>query len=159
MLLVIVGPDDGYRKKVEEMIIGLGISGKVLFTGYLGGEEKLAALGDADVLVQPSIYEQAARASLEAIMCRTPVIASKNTGLGETIETIGAGYVVEYGDTGGLIAAIRDTLDNPEETRNRTLRARDYVLSNLSVAKQLEKYEAVYQAVIENSVKSGEHRQ
>ncbi len=152
-LLVIVGPDDGHKKNIEKLVTELGISNRVIFTGFLGGKEKLAALVDADALVQPSIYEQGARVSLEAIMCHTPVIASKNTGLGETIEAMEAGYVVEYGDTSGLIEAIRNTLDNPVAAQARTQKAGEYIKANLSVASQTEKYEKVYREVIERSRK------
>ena len=154
LLLVIVGPDDGYQKTVEELIEGLGIGEKVLFTGFLNGEEKLAALVDADILVQPSIYEQAARASLEAMMCNTPVVVSKNTGAGEYIQRMDGGDVVEYGDTDGLIKAIKSTLDNLAAAQVRTQKAREYIKSNVSVASQTEKYEEVYREVIRNSLKS-----
>ena len=148
-LLVIAGPDDGYQKNVEELIAGLGIRDNVIFTGFLGGKDKLAALVDADVLVQPSVYEQGARPSLEAIMCGTPVIVSKNTGAGEDIGQMDAGDLVEYGDTEGMSAAIRKILDNPGEAMQKTDRAREYIRLNLSVEGQVEKYSEIYQEVIE----------
>lgn len=80
VLLVIVGPDDGYRAPLEKLIEDLGLLNKVLFAGFLSGEEKLAALVDADVVVQTSRYEQGAWAPFEAVLCGTPIIVSDNSG-------------------------------------------------------------------------------
>ena len=151
VVLVIVGTDDGYKQVLEKHINDLGIQDRVLFTGYMGGIEKLSALVDADVLVQPSIYEQGARPSLEAIMCNTPVIVSSNTGAGEDIRKMNGGCLVEHGDTDGLRGAIQYIFDNPDEAGTRTQKAREYIRTNLSLAAQTEKYEKLYEEVIENN--------
>lgn len=148
LLLVIVGADDGYEKIIRKLIKELGIDEKVLFTGFLSGKEKLAALVDADVLVQPSIYEQAARPSLEAILCDTPVIVSKNTGAGEDIQNMDAGYLVDYGNTEELTNAMQYILDNPNKAKEKTQKAKEYIKSNLSLSAQVEKYEILYNEVI-----------
>ena len=154
LLLVIVGPDDGYQQTIEKLIKDLGISEKVLFTGFLSGKEKLSALVDADVLVQPSIYEQGARVSLEAIMCGTPVIVSKNTGAGEDIQKMDGGDVVEYGDIAGVIEAMWNALNNPAEAQIRTKNAIEYIKANFSLKIQVDKYEAVYRDAIEINMKA-----
>lgn len=144
VLLAIAGADDGYKHTLEKLISRLNISDRVIFTGFLRGEEKLSAMVDADVLVQTSKYEQSSKTPFEAIMCNTPVIVSKNTGAGEDVASIDAGYLVEYGDKSGLVDAIQDVLDNPDKARNRTEIAKLYIETNLSVARQTEKYESLY---------------
>ena len=151
VVLVIVGPDDGYKQALEKHINNLGIQDSVLFTGFLSGTDKLSALVDADVLVQPSIYEQGARPSLEAILCDTPVIVSGNTGAGEDIRKMDAGYLVEHGDIDGLKGAIQYIFDNPDEVRTKTQKAGEYIRTNQSLAAQAEKFEKLYEEVIENS--------
>jgi glycosyltransferase involved in cell wall biosynthesis len=151
VVLVIAGPDDGYQPDLEKRIYDLGIGNKVLFTGFLGGADKLAALVDADVLVQPSIYEQGARPALEAILCHTPVIVSRHTGAGEDIAKMDAGYLVEHGNPEGLRDAIQYVFDNPDEAGIKTQKAKDYIGKNLSLAAQTEKYEKLYAEVIENN--------
>jgi glycosyltransferase involved in cell wall biosynthesis len=154
VLLVIVGPDDGYRHSVEELVARLGIQDNVLFTGFLGGWDKLAALSDADVVVQPSVYEQTARMSLEAIMCDTPIIVSKNTGAGEIIAEMDGGLLVDYGDTAGLLRAIDETLVNPAEARARTQKAGEHIRANFSLDNRTERFEEVYRDAIAASAKS-----
>lgn len=159
-ILAIVGPDDGYKFVLDKIIDERDLPDKVLFTGFLGGEDKLAALVDADVLVQPSIYEQGARPSLEAILCNTPIIVSRNTGAGEEVEKIDAGCLVEYGNNIELRDTIQYILDNPGEAQIKTQKAKEYIKANLSLESQTEKYEKVYGAVIEGykSVKEANRR-
>jgi len=151
VVLVIVGPDDGYQTTLERNIKDLGISDRVLFTGFLTGTDKLSVLVDADILVHPSVYEQGARTPLEVLMCGTPVIVSQNTGAGEIIRNMNAGYLVEHGDVPGLRDVIQYILDNPDEARTRTQKAKEFIKANLSLNAQTEKYEKLYEEVIENN--------
>jgi glycosyltransferase involved in cell wall biosynthesis len=98
VILVIVGPDDGYKPTLEKLIDKLNLSDKVLFTGFLSGDDKLSALVDANVLVQTSRYEQGTGVPFEAVLCNTPIIVSKNTGSSENVSRIDAGYLVEFGN-------------------------------------------------------------
>jgi glycosyltransferase involved in cell wall biosynthesis len=148
VILVIVGPDDGYKSTLEGLISKLNLSDKVLFTGFLGGEDKLSALADADVMVQTSIYEQGTGAPFEAILCNTPIIVSKNTVASENVRKIDAGYLVEYGNTNELNNTIQHILDNPSEATSKINKAKEYIKANLSLEKGVEKYEQLYASCI-----------
>ena len=145
VILVIVGPDDGYKSTLDKLIEDLDLSDRVLFTGFLSGEGKLSALVDADVMVQTSVYEQGAWAPFEAILCNTPIIVSSNSGAGEDVKRIDAGYLVEYGNKNELRDMMQYVLDNPAEAAGKTQKAREYVKTNLSLEKGIEKYEELYQ--------------
>lgn len=145
VILVIVGSDWGYKTTLENLIHRLKISDKVLFTGFLSGQEKLSALVDATVMVQPSRYEQGLSwSSLEAILCNTPIIVTKNTGAGEDVSRIDAGYLVEFGNKKELVDTIQKILNSPSEAVSKTQKAKEYIISNLSLEKNIEKYEKVY---------------
>ncbi len=148
-ILVIVGNDDGYQSTLESQIAELNLSDKVLFTGFLGGQDKLSALVDADVVVQTSVYEQGAWAPFEAVLCGTPIIVSNNSGAGEDVKKIDAGYLVEYGNSNDLKDKIKHVLDNPAEASEKTRKAKDYLEANRSFAKEVEQYEKLYEEVIE----------
>lgn len=148
VMLVIVGNDDGYRDTLEERVKALGLSDKVLFIGFLSGKEKLEALVDADVLVQPSPNEQGARPSFEAILCDTPVIVVNGTGAGRDIGEIDAGYLVDYDNLFGMSQMMQYVIDNPVEARVKTQRGKEWVKTNLSLDNQVEKYERLYREVI-----------
>ena len=157
-ILVIVGSDDGYKSTLDRLIASLDLSDKVLFTGFLGGEEKLSALVDADVLIQTSRYEQGAWAPFEAILCNTPIIVSSNSGAGEDVKKIDAGYLVEYGNKNELRDTIQYVLDNPAEAQNKTKRARDYIEANLSLSKRVEDYERLYEELSKQGLKGASNK-
>ena len=149
--LVIVGPDEGYRNNLEKLAAGLNLSDRVLFTGFLGGQDKLAALVDADVMVQPSRYEQAAWAPIEAVLCGTPVIVSRDSGAGEDVTRMDAGYLVDYGDKIQMAQTLQAILDDPAKAREKVRRAQEFIRSNLSLNKKVEEYERLYQEYIETN--------
>lgn len=143
-ILVIVGNDDGYKPTLDRLIGRLNLADKVLFTGFLGGVDKLSALVDADVLVQTSIYEQGTGVPFEAILCNTPIIVSKYTSASENVTKIDAGYLVEYGNKKELCDTMQYVLDHPGQAKSKTQRAKEYIKANLSIDKVVEKYEHLY---------------
>ena len=155
VLLAIVGPDDGYRAALEQVIEREGLAAKVLFTGFLGGEDKLAALVDADAVVQTSRYEQGAWAPFEAVLCGTPIVVSGNSGAGEDVKRIDAGYLVDFGDRAELRDTLAYILDHPDEARQRARRAKAYIEANLSMANRIRDYEALYEECVAEGRRDG----
>lgn len=86
--LVIAGPEGepGYREALRQQAAALGVESRVIFAGPLYGEQKKAALVDADVFVLPSRYENFANAAAEAIACSTPVIVSDACGISRLVD-------------------------------------------------------------------------
>ena len=144
VILVIVGPDDGYKSALEGLIGRLDLYNRVLFTGFLNGNDKLSALVDADIFIQTSRYEQGAWAPFEAVLCGTPIIVTGHTGAGEDVKRLDAGYLVEFGNTGELAGLIKGILDNPTEARNKASQAAQYIMANMSMTKRIEDYEKLY---------------
>jgi glycosyltransferase involved in cell wall biosynthesis len=144
VILVIVGSDDGYKPTLERVIEKLKLSDRVLFTGFLRGKDKLSALVDADVVVQTSRYEQGAWAPLEAVLCGTPIIVSSNSGAGEDVRRIDAGYLVEWGNKSDLVDKVKYVLDNPDQAAIKTRKARDYLERNQSMSSRIREYEELY---------------
>ncbi len=145
--LVFVGTDDGYKDKLERLINIHALQFNVTFTGQLSDDDKLSALVDADVLVQPSLYEAGARPSFEAILCGIPTIVTRNTGAGEDIEKIDAGYLVHYGNVPELSQMIKHVLYNEREAQFKTQKAKAYIKNNLSLETIVDKYENLYQEI------------
>jgi glycosyltransferase involved in cell wall biosynthesis len=147
-VLVIVGSDDGYKAELENLIEKLGISNKVLFTGFLNGQDKLSALVDADVFVQTSRYEQGAWAPYEAVMCNVPIIVSDNSGAGEDVKKMDTGYLVKFGNKEDLADKIQYVLNNPDKAAEKTRKAKEYIVENLSLERGIHKYEQVYETCV-----------
>lgn len=148
VILVFAGPDRGYEKQLRELIKARNCQDKVRFTGYIGGQEKLSAFVDANVLVNPSIFENFGQAPLEAIMCGTPAIVTDNCGCAKWIKESGAGFLVKYGDVPGLKEKIRECLVDNAEVKSMVRQGKEYIADNLDWANIVREYEETYEACI-----------
>jgi glycosyltransferase involved in cell wall biosynthesis len=92
-MLVVAGPDDGARDDFEQQIARLGIADRVLLTGPLYGEARLAALADADVFVLPSRQEGFSMSVVEALACGLPCVVTDASHFPQ-VASHGAGEVV-----------------------------------------------------------------
>ena len=81
---VMAGSGDMMRRTIE-MAAGLGIGHKVLFTGFLRGEDVEKVYRMADLYVMPSVSEPFGIAPLEALNHDVPVIISKQSGVAEVL--------------------------------------------------------------------------
>jgi glycosyltransferase involved in cell wall biosynthesis len=122
--LVIAGPDDGFLAAAREMAVNLGIGGRVLFPGYLEGNDKLAAYVDADVFVTPR-FTGFPLTFLEAMASGLPVIT---TELGDSIEGIkGHAGLITRGQAGGLCEGMRRMLADRQLRSRLSAGARKFV--------------------------------
>jgi len=81
---VMVGSGDLMHRAIE-MAAELGIGQKVLFTGFLRGEDVQKIYKMADLYVMPSVSEPFGIAPLEALDNDVPVIISKQSGVSEVL--------------------------------------------------------------------------
>jgi glycosyltransferase involved in cell wall biosynthesis len=81
---VMAGSGDMMHRSVE-LAAELGIGSKVLFTGFLRGEEVSRIYKMADLYVMPSVSEPFGIAPLEALEHDVPVIISKQSGVSEVL--------------------------------------------------------------------------
>jgi glycosyltransferase involved in cell wall biosynthesis len=90
--LVIAGPDEGgHLQEVRNCAAELGIENRVIFTGLVQGEEKVRLLHSADVFVLPSFSEGLPMSVLEALACKVPVVATRESNVGDLMAE-GAGW-------------------------------------------------------------------
>ncbi|OHB76767.1 MAG: hypothetical protein A2Z25_17805 [Planctomycetes bacterium RBG_16_55_9] len=82
---VMAGSGDLMRQSIE-MAAGLGIGHKVLFTGFLRGQDVQKIYKMADLYVMPSVSEPFGIAPLEALDHDVPVIISKQSGVSEVLK-------------------------------------------------------------------------
>jgi len=143
-LLVIAGPDEGDQPRLERLISKLDLQGSVWFPGPLYGEQKLAALVDADVVTSTSYYEIFGLVPFEALMCGTPVVVSSEIASGQLIATANAGYLAPYGDEVALCASLRHVLTYPEEALTRVASGQAYIRQHLDWQVIIEQFEQLY---------------
>jgi glycosyltransferase involved in cell wall biosynthesis len=81
--LVLVGPLSDGEKEMRHLADELGVSEKVIFTGYVNDPELRALYSAAKVYACPSLYEGFGFTVLESMACGTPVVCSDDTSLPE----------------------------------------------------------------------------
>jgi glycogen synthase len=83
-MFVFSGSGDMERWLVEESA-ALGISDRVIFAGFLRGNDLSRLYQMADLYVMPSVSEPFGITSLEALANGTPILVSRQSGVGEMI--------------------------------------------------------------------------
>lgn len=83
-LFVVAGHGDLYQELLFSSA-GQGLSGKLLFSGFVRDKQRDKLLNRADVFVMPSLSEPFGLVAVEAAQRSTPVIISKNSGVAEVL--------------------------------------------------------------------------
>lgn len=94
--LVIAGNDEERLTPRLKALAGrLGLSARVRFVGPVAGDAKWRLLRAASAFALASHSENFANAVLEAMICGVPVVVTPQVGLAATVESNGAGLVVD----------------------------------------------------------------
>ncbi len=130
--------EEAYRRRILAKLNSLGDACRVL--GVI--EPDLSAFYSAcDALALPSLNstESFGMVQAEAMLCGTPVVASRLPGVREPIETTEMGLLVEPGDAAALAGAIATVLDEPDRFRA----AAEAVREQFSARRSLDAFEAM----------------
>ncbi len=103
--------DPAYTQRVRQLIRGLGVTGKVTFTGPLKDEEVAACLARSHLLAVPSSYEGYGIAYLEGMAFGLPAIATTAGGAAEIITHGKDGFLIPPGDKDRLAHCLNLLLD------------------------------------------------
>jgi glycogen synthase len=139
---VMAGSGDLMYRSVE-LAAQLGIGQKVLFTGFLRGDDVRRIYRMADLYVMPSVSEPFGIAPLEALDNDVPVIISKQSGVSEVLKHALKVDFWDVNEMANKIAAVlkypplQMTLRNHGNFEVRKLRWKDAALRCMSVYDQL----------------------
>ncbi len=131
------------RQAVEKDVLKLGIKNKVIF--YEAIKDPLPYIYAADVLLLPSIIEGLPGVILEAMFCKTPVVAYNVGGISEALNNF-TGSLIENGDEAGFSEAVLRILENRDCTKVET--AYKMVIKNYMNEEIAKKFVEVYRKVI-----------
>lgn len=116
-ILFIVSGTGEQRDQLIELAADLGISDRVVFTGWVRGNRFRELYEIADIFAMPSISEPFGLTALEAAHYDTAVLVSKQSGVGELLKSI---MRFDYWDTRRLADEIINISLSP--ALNRELR-------------------------------------
>jgi glycosyltransferase involved in cell wall biosynthesis len=106
-----------------------GLADRVHFLGSVPYDEIMAWIRAADVFVLNSSYEGLSHTLLEVMWLGTPAAVSAVCGNPELVEDRVNGRTFAFQDVDGIVGAVRDLLDRPEQTREFVQRSLEKVTS------------------------------
>jgi glycosyltransferase involved in cell wall biosynthesis len=138
---VIVG-DGPWRSHLEAVISELGV--KDLFSLLGHREDVPEIMRSLDVIAIPSFHEAVPQSGLQALATGIPVVASDVGGIPGIIKHGITGRLVPPKDAAALARAIRDTLEQREQTQAMTSAGLDLIRGDHSLEKMLDRLEVIY---------------
>ena len=149
VLLAIAGPDDGGElARLQILAAQAGLGDRVQFPGPLYGEDKLAALADADLVVVPSAYEIFGLVPFEALLCGTPVVITSGSGTSRLLGDTEAAYQVPYGDLPALTAVLQQALTDGVAIQRQVAIGQEFVRTRLDWRAIVVRVEGLYAEVV-----------
>ncbi len=139
--LVIAGPDPyKFWRHLSGIAAKLGLGDRLQYLGFIDELIKFRLMTNAKLFVLPSMAEGLSIAALEAMACRTPVVASDTANLPE-VETAHAGRVVSPTPqhlAGAILGILQDDALR-ESMRSNARSLVDRAFSSRSMAAEMAK--------------------
>jgi glycosyltransferase involved in cell wall biosynthesis len=129
-LLVFVG-DGEDRAKLQHHAFQLGISERVVVTGFLTAEKVSDHLNAADAFLVGSVYEGWSVAMVEALACGKPIVTTLVSGAAQMVRPGLNGYVVENRDPAAFARAMESVLALPDCSKDSRSLALPYNAATL----------------------------
>lgn len=161
-MLYIVGGNLGRRaepevreeiRRLKDVCREYGIRDRVVFTGAIQQERLHFYYSAANVCVIPSYYEPFGMVPLEAMACKTPVIASDTGGLPYSVRDEKSGILVPVRNPGAIANRLYDVLTDREYSDQLIRGGRELVKSTFSWSIIAKKMAETYSRCLEKNDK------
>jgi len=136
-----------YEDQVHDLVLAHGLKEKVIFTGFVQGQDKIDLLRDADVFVLPSYDENFGIAVIEAMAVGVPVVISNNVGIHHAVTEYGAGLVTSC-ESGEIAHALCTLLEDEPLRRMMGQNAKTLVQKQFAWGRVASELVELYQSVL-----------
>ena len=109
--LLILGSGPEENKVLE----ATKLRSNIHFLGYTPRERTISLIRGSDMLIQPSLVEAISSTLLEAMSCKTPIIATNVGGNKELLENNISGVIIEPNSPQQILDGIVDLFSNKEK--------------------------------------------
>ena len=148
--LIVIG-EGAERPRLEQLISAKGLAGVVQLPGYRTDIDRF--LAEVDLFVVSSLTEGAPMSVLEAMRARTPIVATAVGGIPDMLDYGQAGILVEPGDAAALARAIRFSIRERGQTRDRVSRAHNRVKECYDRGNMAQAYCALYRKCLASNLR------
>lgn len=151
---LILAGDGPLKPTLEEMSEKLGITGTVVFKGFLNQAELAALYRESHIFIHPSQttergdQEGVPNSMLEAMATSLPVVATIHGGIPEAVTSGEDGLLVPERDVAALTAALLEIADNPVLYRRLSESAAVSVREKFEQGKAIAALEGFYRELI-----------
>ena len=130
--LLVVGPDNvGMTLEWKSLAANLGVEDRIIWAGYLTGNNLLTAYSAADLFALISHNENFGMVVVEALLCGLPVIVSAEVGVWEILADADVGTAVPL-NANAISNVLGDFIANPERWKRKANKARAVAKFRLS---------------------------
>jgi glycosyltransferase involved in cell wall biosynthesis len=144
---LIVG--EGYQKNsLMELARKLKIEDSVIFHKYIPHSSMAAYLIETDVVVVPSLMEGGSLIPLEAMACKTPVVATRVGGIPEIVRNGETGILTEPRSPESIAKGIITILNDKSLREKITSNGYGYVKKNFTWNKVAERTIRLYNSIL-----------
>jgi glycosyltransferase involved in cell wall biosynthesis len=110
LLILGSGPEE------DKVLEATKLSSNIHFLGYTPRERTISLIRGSDMLIQPSLIEAISSTLLEAMACKTPIIATNVGGNKELLENNISGVIIEPNSPQQILDGIMDLFLNKEKS-------------------------------------------
>lgn len=104
--------DDDYLHEIQALVAELGVSDQVKLLGRVAQDVLRSELKSANVLILPSLQENAPMVIAEAMAAGVPVVASNVCGMPTMIDDGITGFLIEPNDIDGIAARLGELISD-----------------------------------------------
>jgi glycosyltransferase involved in cell wall biosynthesis len=123
-LLVLAGEGPAeYISMLRQQVSHLDLSDRVIWPGFLAGDDKAAAFAAASVFVLPSFSENFGVAAAEALAAGVPTVITEDVAIAEYVRQPNAALIVQA-TVDAVRNGIAELLTSPEKRREISLNGR-----------------------------------
>ena len=145
----VIAGDGNYRPEMEALCLELGISDRVIFTGWQTSQQLKDRYHDANLFVFPSRHEGMPNAILEAMASGLPVVASRIAGNEELVVPGETGLLVPAGSISELSSSLRQLIEDEKSRKKMGAAGRNRVEASYSWAFVAAEYSRMLSDMLE----------
>jgi glycosyltransferase involved in cell wall biosynthesis len=128
---VIVAGDGSHLKMLEQRSAELCVANKIIFTGWVSGNEKQQLIDEADIFCLPSSYDSFGMGFIEAMANGLPVVALDWGPISDVVVHRRSGYLIKEPNPEHLAMALGKLMD-PANRAQMGKEAQKWVLEQFS---------------------------
>ena len=145
--LLIIGKKDSHADDMISLARSLGVEEKLVFTGWVTGDDLRRAYWASAVVVVPSLYlDPFPTINLEAFACAKPVVATTLGGSPEIVKDGVSGYVVNPFEIAAMAEKIAELLLDLQKNKEFGQAGYESVTKEFSLQNQIAAYEELFKS-------------